>query len=138
MTEEAIHLRGRSGVGKKTLARTLCGAVGAGLAVVDMRALLHSGADFNEKIRLIFRESLLQTCALYFDETEAFDRDVSERHALFCQFTRHAQEMGWLLFLGSEKPLPAEWRDLLPAYEVNVPPPDNAAQTELWKQRLVA
>jgi len=133
---KAIHLRGSSGVGKKTLARTLCGAVGAALAVVDMRALLHSGVDFNEKIRLIFRESLLQTCALYFDDIEAFDRGVSEHHALFCQFARHAQEMGWLLFLGSERPLPAEWCDLLPVFEAHIPPPDYAAQTELWERRL--
>ena len=132
----AIHLRGRSGVGKKTLARTLCGAVGAALAVVDMRVLLHFGADFDHKLHLIFRESLLQTCALYFDDFEALDMGVAEHHALFCQFVRRAREMGWLLFLGSESPLPAEWRDLLPAYEVNVPPPDNAAQTELWERRL--
>jgi len=131
-----FYFSGRSGVGKKTLARALCGELRVPLAVVDGRSLLRSTENFSEKARLILREGLLQPCGIYFDHIEKLESAEGESATHFTALAQEIRELGWLTFLGSENPLPPELLDLAPIYAVNVPPPDFAEQRALWEIHL--
>lgn len=131
-----FYLCGHSGVGKKTLARALCSEAGVALAVADMRALGRGAENFSDKIRLILRESLLQPCAVYFDHLESLENSESEQATRFPALIQEIHDLGWLTFLGSENPLPAELLDLAAIYSVEIPAPDYAGQKTLWELHL--
>ncbi|MDZ7309069.1 MAG: AAA family ATPase [candidate division KSB1 bacterium] len=131
-----LYLYGRSGVGKMTVARTLCGEAGVGLAVVDVRSLLRAPENFVEKIRLILREGLLQPCAVYFDHLEKLENADGENITHLTMLMQELRELSWLTFLGSENPLPAELLDLATIYAIEIPAPDYAAQKKLWEIHL--
>lgn len=131
-----FYLSGHSGVGKKTLARALCSDLSVALAVVDVRSFGRDAENFSEKIRLILRESLLQPCAVYFDHLESLESSESEQATRFPALIQEILDLGWLVFLGSEKPLPAELLDLAAIYNVEIPTPDYAGQKALWEWHL--
>ena len=131
-----LHFYGRPGVGKKTLARALCGEMGVELAVVDIRPLWASPDTFIETIRLILRESLLQPCAVYFDHLEVAANGTQPHAWLLSQLAQEVREMGWLTFLGSEHPLQAEWLEDLPVLAVEIPAADFTIQKKLWTLHL--
>jgi SpoVK/Ycf46/Vps4 family AAA+-type ATPase len=131
-----FYFYGRPGVGKKTLARALCGDIGVTLAAVDVRALLRDPSGFQEKARLILREGLLQPCAIYFDRLEKLESANDESTAMFDGLAREISELGWFTFLASEKPLPDELLDLSPIYAIEVPAPDYNSQKKLWEMHL--
>lgn len=131
-----LHLYGRPGVGKKTIAQALCKEVGVSLAVVDVRSLMLSQENFVDQVRLILREGLLQPCAVYFDHVEKLEVNNSEKTMFFTRLAQEIREMGWLTFLGSENPLPTELFDTFPIYAVEIPAPDYAAQKKLWEMHL--
>ncbi|MCI0391850.1 MAG: ATP-binding protein [Acidobacteria bacterium] len=131
-----LYFYGRSGVGKKTIARALCGAAGVMLVVVDLRSLLRSPETFAEKVRLILRESLLQPCALYFDHVEKLENIDGDDATLLLRLAHEIRTLGWLIFLGSENPLPAELVGTLQIWALEIPAPDFTAQKTLWKIHL--
>jgi SpoVK/Ycf46/Vps4 family AAA+-type ATPase len=128
-----LYLHGRPGVGKKTVARALCGEADAALAVVDIRSLLRAPETFSEQVRLILREGLLQPCGVYFDHLEKLESSDDENALLFATLLREIRELGWLTFLGSANPLPDELLDLATIYAVEIPAPDYAGQKALWE-----
>jgi SpoVK/Ycf46/Vps4 family AAA+-type ATPase len=132
----ALFFYGRSGVGKKTIAQALCGLVGVTLAIVDLRPLLRAPETFAEKVRMILRESLLQPCALYFDNAERLEDIDGDDAALLLRLAQEIRALGWLNFLGSEKSAPAELVGALPIWAIEIPAPDFAAQKMLWKIHL--
>ncbi len=128
-----LYFHGRPGVGKKTVARALCGETGTALAVADMRSLLRSPETFAEQIRLILREGLLLPCAIYFDHFENLESAEGESAA---RLMKEINEIGWLTFLGSENALPGELLDLTTIYAIEIPAPDYASQKALWQKHL--
>jgi SpoVK/Ycf46/Vps4 family AAA+-type ATPase len=131
-----LYMHGRPGVGKKTIARALCGEAGVALAVADIRLLLRAPETFADKVRLVLREGLLQPCAIYFDHLEKLENAESENSALVTALAREIHTLGWLTFLSSENPLPPALPDGLPICPVEIPSPDFARQKELWKVHL--
>jgi SpoVK/Ycf46/Vps4 family AAA+-type ATPase len=131
-----LYFYGRSGVGKKTIAQALCGVAGVMLAIVDLRPLLRAPETLAEKVRMILRESLLQPCALYFDHVEKLEDANGGDATLFLRLAQEIRALGWLNFLGSEKPMPAELVGALPIWAIEIPAPDFAAQKMLWKIHL--
>ena len=131
-----LYLSGRSGIGKKTLARTLCGDLGMALGVVDVRSLLQPLESFRERIRLILREGLLQPCAIYLDHMEEFESFARETPSIWPVLIEEIHELGWITFLGSENPAPTELLDLWAICPIEVSAQDHAAQTALWQKHL--
>lgn len=131
-----LYFQGRPGVGKKTVARALCGEAGVSLAAADIRALLRNPESFREKIRLILREGLLQSCAVYFDHLEKLESAAEENAELLAGLVREIRDWGWITFLGSENPLPDALLDLPAICPVEIPPPGHAARKALWEMHL--
>lgn len=131
-----LYFHGRPGVGKKTVARALCGNAAVSLAVVDAHDLLRHPESFQEKTRLILREGLLHSCAVYFDHLEKLESAAEENSGLLTGLIQEIQNLGWMTFLGSENPLPAALLDLSAIYLVEIPAPGHAGQKALWEIHL--
>ncbi|KAA0229875.1 AAA family ATPase [candidate division KSB1 bacterium] len=135
-TRRTLYFHGRAGAGKKTLARALCGDHGIPLLVADMRVLLTHPETFQEKLRLILREGLLQSCAIYFGHIEKLTQNAEEPAPLLMAFMQGIVELGWITFLGSELPMPSALLDLPGMLSIDIPSPDPAEQQALWRLHL--
>lgn len=131
-----LYLHGHSGVGKKTLARALCGDFDLMMLSVDLQRLIMSPEIFREKIRLVLREGLLQTAAIYFDHVEKLETLKDEYAWLLDEFVQEIASMGWITFLGSENPMPSTLLELPVISPVEIPRPSHDAQEALWKIHL--
>ncbi len=61
-----LYFQGPYGVGKQTAAQALCEELGMTLLVIDGESLMnHKELEFQTALRLVMRESLLQSAALY-------------------------------------------------------------------------
>lgn len=136
LTRRTLYFHGRAGAGKKTLARALCGEYQMPLLVIDMRVLLAHPEAFQEKLRLILHEGLLQSCAIYFGHIEKLTQNEEETAPLLMAFMRGIVELGWITFLGSEHPMPSTLLDLPGMLSIDVPSPDPAEQQALWRLHL--
>lgn len=135
-TRRTLYFHGRAGAGKKTLARALCGEYQMPFLVVDMRVLLAHPEVFQEKLRLILREGLLQSCAIYFAHLEKLTQNAEETARLLMVFMRSIVELGWMTFLGSEHPMSSALLDLPGILAIEIPSPSPAEQQALWRLHL--
>lgn len=131
-----LYLHGRSGSGKKTVARALGGEIGMPLAVVDLRPLLRNPEDFQDNLCLVLRESLLQPAVTCFDHFEKLEDISEENPTLLKTFFREIHKFGWITLLCSEHPLPAELLELAEVYPVEIPAPTPAEQKILWNTHI--
>ena len=136
--KSTYYFYGQKDVGKKLLAQALCSDVGIPLASVDMRNLLSEANQFHNKIRLIFREGWLSTCAICLDHLEQLENHSQEQPFLYKILIEVIQEMGWITFLCSEKPVPLELLKLSNVCAVEIPRPAERMQQTLWKKHLAA
>lgn len=132
----SLYLHGRAGVGKKTIARALCSEMGVPLALVDAGKLLRQPAALTENLRLILREGMLQSCAVYFEWPETFAKSEADSESFFSALAEAINELGWLTIFGSEQPVPETLLDPLDIIDVEIPAPDYAAQKALWGLHL--
>lgn len=135
-TRRILYLHGRRGLGKQTIARALCGENHLPLVAADVRPWLAHADTFQEKLRLLLREGLLQPCAVFIAHLEKLEQAAEEMPWLREQFFQEIAELGWTLFLSSENPLPAWWPDLPEVVPVEIPAPDSAEQQALWRLHL--
>lgn len=96
----SLFLHGRTGVGKKTVARALCSEMGVALAVVNMRKLLRQPKALAERLRLILREGVLQSCAVYFELPENPAKSETDAEAFFSDLAEAINDLGWLTISG--------------------------------------
>jgi SpoVK/Ycf46/Vps4 family AAA+-type ATPase len=127
------HLRGPGGTGRKSLAAGVCHALGVKLLDVDVAELLLRANDFEESLRRILREGLLQPAAVFLDHFDHLlgddPKEVSRRRSL----VRAIDDFSWLTFIATE----AGWepqglfKDNFFA-RVELPAPDLKRRAELW------
>jgi len=127
------HLRGPGGTGRKSLAAGVCHALGVKLLDVDVAELLLRANDFEESLRRILREGLLQPAAVFLDHFDHLlgdePKEVSRRRSL----VRAIDDFSWLTFIATE----AGWepqglfKDSFFA-RVELPAPDLKRRAELW------
>ncbi|MCX6581409.1 MAG: AAA family ATPase [Candidatus Aminicenantes bacterium] len=138
-----FYLQGPYGAGKKSMAEALCRQLRLPLMVVDTGDFSQLNNDRNpaEAITRLFRETLLQPAAIYF---EAFDRlsapvQVQEeggKAALFRKMIIGAvEEFSFLTFLAGEK----EWQpqgsfQTLAFVKIRFPVPSYPLRKRLWEQ----
>lgn len=126
------NFHGLAGTGRKTLAAALCREAGLPLLVVDLRRVLGQ-SNFDDAIRAIFREAVLQPGAVYlenFDLILTNDEGVSARCR---QLIASLEEFSWLTFLSTEKAW--EPAGLLGEHiyiAISLPAPGMQERTDLW------
>ena len=127
------HLRGPGGTGRKSLAAGICRALGVKLLDVDVAELLLRAHDFEESLRRILREGLLQPAAIFLDHFDHLLGDepkaISRRRSL----ARAIDDFSWLTFIATE----AGWepQGLFKDHffvRVELPAPDLKSRAELW------
>jgi SpoVK/Ycf46/Vps4 family AAA+-type ATPase len=129
-----FHLHGRSGAGRRSLARYVCGQMGLPLLIADVRKL-PSHANPVDALWRLGREALLHPAAIYlanFDDLLE-DRRREEREA----FLDSAAQYAPLTFLSGSAP----WNPPLAVkkrffVDIECPAPDAGARIELWSKRL--
>ncbi len=131
-----FYFYGRPGVGKKTIARALCGEGRLELATIDLATTERQPEAFAEKMNLIFRETILHPCAVYFDSFQEIETEVAGFKALVNILAGYIEKSGIQTFIGSTNPLPDILADRLPVHEIEIPAPDTEAQLLLWKKLL--
>lgn len=94
-----VHLQGRPGIGRRTIAKALCHARGVPIIVVDLVSL-SADADFPTCVVLIDREARLAGAALYWGNVDILN--ASENRALLAAFERVVDTGPSLAFIAGE------------------------------------
>jgi SpoVK/Ycf46/Vps4 family AAA+-type ATPase len=129
------HLRGPAGTGKRSLAAGVCHALGVRLLEVDIGELWLRAPDFEESLRRLLREALLQPAAVFlhrFDQLLGDEpKSVSHRRDL----ARAIDDFSWLTFIATESAW--EPQGLFSRHffaRVELPAPNIEARAELWAE----
>jgi SpoVK/Ycf46/Vps4 family AAA+-type ATPase len=130
-----IALHGPAGVGKRELARQVCGRLGVPLLSLDAQALAQQGAEAADVLRTALREGLLQSAAVHLSGADAL-LEAAARPLLAALETAMA-EFGWLVFLAGEQAWTGkpEFAGAL-VHPVAVTVPDVPRSTENWRRCL--
>jgi len=127
--------RGGYGVGRRRAAEALCGELGRGLLVVDLRRMLESELPFEAALRLAFREALLRDAALYWDHFDVILDD--DKSALRQIMVRDLESCPVLCFFAGERAWePAGVLHQVPLIRVEFPIPSYEAREQLWEMHL--
>jgi SpoVK/Ycf46/Vps4 family AAA+-type ATPase len=132
-----LYFHGAAGVGKQATAEALCHELGMVLLRVDVARLLHGEIPFTTAVRLIFRETLLQQTALFFD---GFDLMLAEEDKIRqCRETLIAEleHLSGLIFLAAQTPWEPVGALLRKTFiRVEFPLPSYALRKRLWEMSL--
>jgi SpoVK/Ycf46/Vps4 family AAA+-type ATPase len=133
------QLHGASGAGKKSLAGWLCRQLDTPLLVVDLRRVMQRASDFEDTMKVILREALLQPAAIYLENFDCLlDRD-EQSAARQQSVVRAVEEFSWLTFIATEK----AWEPggLFKQHlflSAELPPPDMTGRAQIWKSMTAA
>jgi AAA+ superfamily predicted ATPase len=126
---------GPAGVGKRELARQVCGRLGVPLLSLDAGALVQQGVEAADVLRTALREGLLQQAAVHIGGTDALLEAAA--WPLLAALETAVAEFGWLVFLTGERPWTGkpEFAGAL-VHPVAVGVPDVPHSTENWRRCL--
>ncbi len=128
------NFAGPRGTGRKTLAAALCRELSVPLMFVDVREVLLRHQDFEDAVRRILREAVLQPGAIFLDHFDRLLEDDERADSNRRLLARAIEEFSWLTFLGTQKTwepsgLFAEHLFL----QVELPMPDAGVRARLWE-----
>nr|QNO51022.1 ATP-dependent zinc metalloprotease FtsH [Methanosarcinales archaeon ANME-1 ERB6] len=129
-------LHGPYGVGKKTVAQSICKELGMALLTVDIAYLVNTDADFEAVISRSFREAKLQDSAIFLAH---FERLFSEdkKNAFYKNILFDALEnCSGIVFIASEQPLELAVELPKEIFDIEIPIPDYAMRKTIWGQYL--
>ncbi len=132
-----LQLVGEAGVGKKTVARALCSALGFGVLVLDCAAMLASDVPPEKLMAVAFREALLQEAVPYFEGFHLLLEDGARQRALLAALAQGAGQRRGLTVLGSRLPWrPGQERDAFALLTATLPVPQYRERLRLWELHL--
>lgn len=130
-----LALHGPAGVGKREVARHVCGRLGVPMLSVNVHALVRQGAEAAEVLRTALREGLLQSTAVQLAGADALLDDTAG--PLLAALETAVAEFGWLVFLTGQSAWTgeAEFAGAL-VHPVAVTLPDVPRSAEIWRRCL--
>ncbi len=137
-----LNLHGPHGVGHQDLALGLCGDLNCPVLSLDLEALLAREGEFDDLLRLVFREVVLLQAALYCDHVDLMFKDDDRARSAMVRLAEQIKQHARLTFLAGEKPwLPKELFQPAVFAEVKLPMPGVPLREAAWQlalERLVA
>jgi SpoVK/Ycf46/Vps4 family AAA+-type ATPase len=133
------QFHGASGAGKKSLAGWLCRQLDTPLLVVDLRRVMQRASDFEDAMKVILREALLQPAAIYLENFDCLlDRD-EQSGARQQSVVLAVEEFSWLTFIATEKAWePAGLFKQHLFLSAELPTPDMTTRARIWESLVVA
>ncbi|QCP49802.1 ATP-binding protein [Trinickia violacea] len=129
-----VHLQGRAGSGRRTIAKALALACGRPLVGADLERM-QQGADFSTCLVLIDREARLAGAALYWSGFDALTSD--EHRPLLAAFRQIVEKGPALAFVAGETAhFPVSPADDVRYVSVALPPLSGPQRLELWRRAL--
>lgn len=131
-----FYFRGPQGVGKQRVAEMLAAEVDAPLLVVDLMRVITAKPDFEQLVRLLFREALFQGAILYIDKLELLCSDEKRANSEQILLEALSHSSGITILSGTQPWQPAV--DLpLGVFQVPFSMPDFAQRRNSWSNQLV-
>ncbi len=131
-----LYFCGPSGAGKRRAAEALAGEVGVPLLVADLVRALEVKGDFEQILKLLFREAWFQDAILYLEGWDALrcpERSLSYRSLL----EGLAEATGAIVLAGVQPWVPDE-AGPKGVITVSFPIPDFAQRQVCWQENLAA
>ena len=131
-----LYFHGPHGVGKRRTAEAIAGKINAPLLVVDLIRALAVNSDFEQMLKLLFREAWSFDAILYLDNLDALGND---EHSIRYQqlMTTVAQDTGMIIMAGLQPWIPLG-RGLLGPISVPFAIPDFTQRRASWQANLSA
>ena len=128
-----VHLHGPGGTGKRTLAAALADTLGLPLLGIDLREMQARFSQFEDGIFVAFRQALLRQAVVFLEHFDAVTGDDEARVHRRGHICRAIDELGWLVFVGTDGPW-APGGLFMPHHCVSVelPPPTLVERRDLW------
>jgi SpoVK/Ycf46/Vps4 family AAA+-type ATPase len=131
-----VYFHGPSGGGKRQTAEALAGETGSRLLVVDLARALAAKTDFEQVLKLLFREAWFQDAILFLEGLDALRGDERAIQYGYLLDTL-AEDAGVTILSGVESWIPSA-RDPLGVLRVSFPIPDFVHRRDCWEANLVA
>lgn len=125
---------GPYGSGKKLVAEAFCRELKLPMVIADIRDLLNAERDFEQAVRSLFREALLQPAAIYVDHFNLLISDDQKYIHYQNILNRAIEELSFITFLAGEKPWhPKTGLKKYTFLEIQFPIPAYHLRKDLWK-----
>lgn len=131
-----LYFHGPHGVRKRRTAEALAGAASMPLLVVNLLEACNASSNFEQVLKLLFREAWFQEALLYLENPDGLSGD---EHALQCLLNALAGSKGITILAGTQArfpvPLQSRYRaaDVIP---VHFPTPPFAQRRKFWQSYL--
>ena len=131
-----FYFHGLLGSGRKNLALELAQALGYILLEVNTTFILKSLDEFEELLKIIFREALLSGALVYFDQFEAFFEH--EKYSLYEPiFFNILRDFSWLTFCAGKKTWqPKNLSQYYLLFKLAISCPNYPESCKLWQKHL--
>lgn len=131
-----LYFQGPRGVGKRRAAEALAAGVGMRFLTVDLARALAADRDFEQILRLLFRETWFQDAVLYLDGLDVLRGDKHDLQSR-CLLEILAEGTGITILAGAQPWAPYEGAPI-GVVTVPFPIPDFAGRRACWQTNLAA
>ena len=129
-----LYFQGPHGTGKRRAAEALAGAVGRPLLVMDLARALAANMEFDQLLKVLFREAWLEDAILYLDGLDALRGD--ERIFPYQRLLDVLGEYAVITILAGTQPWVPTGRSPLGVITVPFSIPDFALRRACWQAHL--
>jgi ATP-dependent 26S proteasome regulatory subunit len=129
-----LYFHGPRGAGKQQTVEALAVETGSRLLLVDVARALAASLDFNQTVKLIFREAQFQDAILYLDSLDALR--VEERSLPYQQLLMALDEDQGITILAGEQPRAPLVNRSTKVFDIHFPVQDFAQRRGCWDDIL--
>ena len=125
-------LYGKSCIEKRKIVSALCGELDIPLTIVNLEDIL-SNTDSVETVKLLFREAVLNSTALFFIGGDLLSRDEDRARIFQRFFIKELVEFTWFIFVDAQNLwAPEEYNETLNWCPIEIKAPDFFERRDVW------